>query len=117
MGRLRGKHKKSGRVLSGARPKYSSRGTEASSYPDKPYQLLTGGMNFAKSQNISSLHRPRRHSAVSGADDCGNPRLGLGQLGLAVFAQSGAAFVGGDRILQLLLAPFQGADDLFQFGQ
>ena len=50
-------------------------------------------------------------------DNGGDARLGFGQLGLAVAAQRGAALVGGDRVLKLLLAAFKSPHDLLQFRQ
>src|SRR5579872_3217392 len=105
-----GKYEKNGRVLCGTRPKYSSRGTEASSYPAYPYQKLSRCMNFAISQNISSCHRPGCNAPVRRADDRGNPGFGFGQFGFAVLAQGRPAFIGGDCIFQLLLTAFQGAN-------
>ncbi len=39
------------------------------------------------------------------------------ELGFAVAAQRGAAFVGGDGVVQFLPSAFEGADDLFEFGK
>ncbi len=68
-----------------------------------------------------------RHSHVTARDagerpvgplhDGLHPGLGLGELGLAVLAQQGAPFIGGDGVLQLLLPALQPFDDPLQFGQ
>jgi hypothetical protein len=64
-----------------------------------------------------SVHVAGRQRAVGALDDGGDAGFGLGELGLAVAAQGGAALIGADRVLQLLLAALEAAHDLFEFGQ
>ena len=50
-------------------------------------------------------------------DDRRHACFGLGELGLAMAAQGGASLIGGNGVLQLLLASFESPHDLLQVRQ
>src|ERR1700679_2561185 len=64
-----------------------------------------------KSSAIGSVLGFQGKRAIGAGDDCLHTRLGLGQFGLAMFFERGAALVGADRVLELLLPGFEVAHD------
>src|SRR5258707_3356452 len=63
---------------------------------------------------LGGLERHGFDHAVRGGHDLVDARLGFRELGLAVPAQQGAAFIGVDRVVELALAVLEFFDDRFE---